>query len=965
MYFHSDGRVEEITEGTITITGVDVVSEDKDQVQFENAEIEIDTTSTIFADDSFEYAGTIKGALEMLAVGSANGSKGSAEKITLAIEDFTVAQRNERRETADDGAGPPTATPKTDGPAPSLISQIVLSLVEIVREVLSRHLEFEATPSTTIDGINIFLAAENGEPSVDLSTASLVASAPGVRASTVDEGWRIDGSLNGTITQSRSTVDHDDAVVTSAVEKIDLAAPRIDAQTGEVDTVISFDVRSTFEDFVTSKTAAGGAEAFDLAFGALAADTSGFKIRSGPEGQRAAGPIDMKVDAFQATVQHPDGTGKIGLSGMVVALPSLEIGSTTTARNVELSGHTEVLSLAASRVGVGGEQDLRIGTASWKTDIARLDLDVRDEGALVAGEFDTDLSTVEAEFGPGKASISSWQAAVGNLTVDTRNEALAVKGDLATNLAGVQSEVMVDATPLDLALGGLKAELTSLDIVSKGDELSLGLAGHSTLENLDTSLAASETRPGAKAALDLLSVDLQELAFSSGATPAWRGRADLGMANLNAQTSEETLFTLAVGQLEAKGLESDDTRRFNVDELDLSALSIAFSDQTIALLTDDGSVEDAETPPASEDQAALPKLRAGRLAIGEGSKIQFTDTSVEPIARFVTAIKKATVENFDTEAPSENTTIDFQAELNELSEISLSGSMAPLKDPIGLDMVGQVKDVTLPDFSPYIAKFTGMNIETGQLTSNLAALTDASDLKGKVDVLISELDLSSATDESSEKFQSDYGVPIELAVGLLEDNEGKIALEFPIGGKVDAPKIDYRPVIVAALKGVLTAFFPSFDFVTKTGGVRLDPIVFSAGASELDDVGRGLSEKIAKLLDEKPKLSIKVCGKATKADFIAAQGDSEQEEASDEERQTGEEQQPEAWISTIDKHIAAEEVILSEAQAERLLGIAIERTSATRRYLIESAGISAERVGQCRISYSLKDDKPPRVDVRF
>jgi hypothetical protein len=392
MYFHSDGRVEENTEGTITISGVDVVSEDKDQVLFEKAEIEIDTSSTIFADDSFEYAGTIKGALEMLAVGSSNGSKGSAEKITLAIEDFTVAQRNERRETADDGAGPPTATPKTDGPAPSLISQIVLSLVEIVREVLSRHLEFEATPSTTIDGISIFLAAENGEPSVDLSTASLVASAPGVRASTVDEGWRIDGSLNGTITQSRSTVDHDDAVVTSAVEKIDLAAPRIDAQTGEDDTVISFDVRSTFEDFVTSKTAAGGAEAFDLAFGALAADTSGFKIRSGPEGQRAAGPIDMKVDAFQATVQHPDGTGKIGLSGMVVALPSLEIGSTTTARNVELSGHTEVLSLAASRVGVGGEQDLRIGTASWKTDIARLDLDVRDEGALVAGERQSETS---------------------------------------------------------------------------------------------------------------------------------------------------------------------------------------------------------------------------------------------------------------------------------------------------------------------------------------------------------------------------------------------------------------------------------------------------------------------------------------------------------------------------------------------------------------------------------------------
>jgi hypothetical protein len=48
-----------------------------------------------------------------------------------------------------------------------------------------------------------------------------------------------------------------------------------------------------------------------------------------------------------------------------------------------------------------------------------------------------------------------------------------------------------------------------------------------------------------------------------------------------------------------------------------------------------------------------------------------------------------------------------------------------------------------------------------------------------------------------------------------------------------------------------------------------------------------------------------------------------------------------------------------------LLGIAIERTSVARRYLIEEEGISEDRIGQCRITYSLKDKKPPRVDVRF
>jgi hypothetical protein len=207
-----------------------------------------------------------------------------------------------------------------------------------------------------------------------------------------------------------------------------------------------------------------------------------------------------------------------------------------------------------------------------------------------------------------------------------------------------------------------------------------------------------------------------------------------------------------------------------------------------------------------------------------------------------------------------------------------------------------VNDVALPDFSPYIAKFSGVNVETGQLTSNLSALTDASDLEGKLDVLISELDLSSASDETSEKFQVDYGVPIELAVGLLEDDEGKIALEFPIGGKVGSPEIDYSDAIKAAIQGVLTAFFPSFDFGMEADGVRLDPIVFVAGASDLDDLGRDLAQRIASLLNDKPKLSIKVCGKATAADFIAAKGASDQEPVSaGEEGQTGANPQPGAW----------------------------------------------------------------------
>jgi hypothetical protein len=440
----------------------------------------------------------------------------------------------------------------------------------------------------------------------------------------------------------------------------------------------------------------------------------------------------------------------------------------------------------------------------------------------------------------------------------------------------------------------------------------------------------------------------------------------LDIANLSAQTSDETMATFSLGGLGIKGLGRDANNRINVDEADLSDLAFAFTDQLITAFSDPESDDDgkaAKTP--QEDEPAPLNLRLGRLALAPGSTIQFTDTSVEPIARFDASIKKATVENFDTEAPSENTAIDFQVEFNETSEVSLSGWMAPLKEPLGFDIEGHMEQVALPDFSPYIAKLSGVNIETGQLNSDISALTDAKDLKGKLGVVISDLDLSSASDDTSQTFQADYGVPLELAISLLEDNEGKIALEFPIGGEVGAPKIGYADVIKAALRGVLTAFFPSFDFGTDTLDVRLDPIIFSAGERELDDAGRSLSQQIANLLNEKPKLSVKICGKATGADFLATEDAPGKAAIFDGEEQTDEEPQAGVPTSADEKQIAAEEVILTEAQAERMLDIATARTSAARSYMIEQAGISADRIGKCRVSYSIKDDKPPRVEVRF
>ena len=114
-----------------------------------------------------------------------------------------------------------------------------------------------------------------------------------------------------------------------------------------------------------------------------------------------------------------------------------------------------------------------------------------------------------------------------------------------------------------------------------------------------------------------------------------------------------------------------------------------------------------------------------------------------------------------------------------------------------------------------------------------------------------------------------------------------------------------------------------------------------------------------------PKLSINICGKATAADYLATSDASSQEAGPVEAEAAGEEPAPEAAVSADENRIPPEELTLTDVEAQKLLDIATARTQAARTYLVEIAGLDKERIGQCRITYSMKDKKPPRVEVRF
>ncbi len=128
------------------------------------------------------------------------------------------------------------------------------------------------------------------------------------------------------------------------------------------------------------------------------------------------------------------------------------------------------------------------------------------------------------------------------------------------------------------------------------------------------------------------------------------------------------------------------------------------------------------------------------------------------------------------------------------------------------------------------------------------------------------------------------------------------------------------------------------------GGVTFEPIKFKPGSTELDAAARKYANELATLLQERPILSLKVCGATNAEDFF------------------------ELTLININKPTKTQAAVdqrlrLIETHKPKLLEMAGERTKVVRRYMISEKGLDAKRVGECRPKFDVDDKGPPRVDV--
>ena len=291
---------------------------------------------------------------------------------------------------------------------------------------------------------------------------------------------------------------------------------------------------------------------------------------------------------------------------------------------------------------------------------------------------------------------------------------------------------------------------------------------------------------------------------------------------------------------------------------------IARAPRVRATIAPDGSLNLARAFAAPESAGGEPPaVSVERLAI-ENGRLDFADRSLDtPFA--TTAEDLAGALTGVATQGEEPARIELAGRVGRYGEARVRGLIelgAPAtRTSVSLDF----RNLALPDFTPYAAKFAGYRIAAGRLNAQLRYRVRDGRLVGDNRLAFDRLRLGEKVDSAREG-NSALDLPLELAVALLTDAQGRINLAIPVRGDLRDPQVDLGGLIAQALRNTLakivSAPFRMLASLFGGGADRDTPgsVRFEPGSAALPPPEEETLERLAEALAQRPRLSVAVRG---------------------------------------------------------------------------------------------------------
>ena len=389
--------------------------------------------------------------------------------------------------------------------------------------------------------------------------------------------------------------------------------------------------------------------------------------------------------------------------------------------------------------------------------------------------------------------------------------------------------------------------------------------------NLDMRMAQAYISPFVHLELrsGLLSSDL-EVALTSTEPLALRVQGKAQVTQLHTLDTLKDRDLLRWKQLDLGGIDYRHGERLDIERVDLQqpyARFIINEDLTtnvneLIIRQPAGNAAQAQSSATAAESKPL-AIRIGEVSLKDGSA-NFADFSLRP--NFATAVQQlngriGTLDSTgNTPAP-----VDISGKVDRYAPVSIKGSLTPFDPLQSLDIATRFRQVELTTLTPYSGKFAGYRIRKGRLNLDLHYRINDGKLNAENKVLVEQLQLGEKVDSPDA-----VDLPIRLAVALLKDTQGRIALELPLQGNLNDPQFSVMPIVWQTLRNLVlrTAQAP-FKFIggLVSGGSEMDlsTVLFAPGSAELDGQARKALDTLASALQERPALRLEIEGAAAQS----------------------------------------------------------------------------------------------------
>jgi outer membrane protein OmpA-like peptidoglycan-associated protein len=166
----------------------------------------------------------------------------------------------------------------------------------------------------------------------------------------------------------------------------------------------------------------------------------------------------------------------------------------------------------------------------------------------------------------------------------------------------------------------------------------------------------------------------------------------------------------------------------------------------------------------------------------------------------------------------------------------------------------------MPLISSYMVQFAGYKVEKGKMSLGLNYKVANKQLTASNSILIDQLELGEKVENPNA-----VSLPLELAVALMKDSDGKIKIDVPISGSLEDPQFSVSHIVVDALVNTISKVISSpFRALASLIGSEedLSTISFTAGEATLDKLQISKLDDLAKALKARPVLKLDIKGAA-------------------------------------------------------------------------------------------------------